>query len=388
MWKRELQHSVDQAAIAGAWTLAYDEDSQSYKARALQDFGANQEVTADFDSIPVVNLADFDGGSDNSVLVTATASRSLPFSSFLTKKPAVIRAVAQAAFEEGRDFNACLITLKDDGTSFEVGGNATVNANCGLGALSCDDDSIVINGSADVTTSSIATCGTASVPAANQSAVSENVTGLEDIYAATPIPQSDDSTPSKSYSCPKGKKKGGAYPEPGIYNGGITVKCDTYFQPGIYFIDGGTLDLTHNATVTGFNVMFVLREGASLKLGGSGANGSVNLTPMVSADFVGTTYETDADKLANMLFIEDKGEETSPVEHKINGNSNFKIEGVVYLPNGNVKINGGAGMDHDLCFQVSAWTLDIRGNAKLKTICEYDDSSSLGGGTPGVRLIG
>ena len=27
MWQRELQHSVDQAAIGGAWVLAYDEDS-------------------------------------------------------------------------------------------------------------------------------------------------------------------------------------------------------------------------------------------------------------------------------------------------------------------------------------------------------------------------
>ena len=399
MWKRELQHSVDQAAIAGAWAIAYDSDAAKdpgddngnspkavYQIRAEQDFLANQDKTADFDSAPNISLASYDGGTENSVLVSATVTRTLPFSSFLTNSGVTIQAVAQAAFEEGRDFNACLITLKDDGTSFEVGGNATVNANCGLGALSCSDDSIVIDGSAEVTTTSIATCGTANVPSANEDAVSEGVSGLEDIYSSTPIPEPSDSTLGQTYSCPKKGDKS-AYPQPGVYNGGITVKCNTYFQPGIFYIDGGTWDLTHNAEVTGFGVMFVLRKGATLKLGGSGTNGSVNLTPMQAADFVGSDYASDADKLADMLFIEDKGDESEPVEHTINGNSKFKIAGVVYLPNGNVKINGGAGMAHDLCFQVSAWTLNILGNAKLKTICDYDDSSELGGGTPGVRLI-
>ena len=36
-WKRELQHSVDQAALAGAWALAYDKNTSSWQARALQE---------------------------------------------------------------------------------------------------------------------------------------------------------------------------------------------------------------------------------------------------------------------------------------------------------------------------------------------------------------
>ena len=33
-WKRELQHSVDQAALAGAWALAYNKNSQNYECHA------------------------------------------------------------------------------------------------------------------------------------------------------------------------------------------------------------------------------------------------------------------------------------------------------------------------------------------------------------------
>ncbi|MFN4114522.1 MAG: pilus assembly protein TadG-related protein [Sphingomonadaceae bacterium] len=34
MWKRELQHSVDQAAYAGAWALAREESADNWQTRA------------------------------------------------------------------------------------------------------------------------------------------------------------------------------------------------------------------------------------------------------------------------------------------------------------------------------------------------------------------
>ena len=124
MWQRELQHSVDQAAIGGAWALAYDEESTEYTTRAQQEYYANQEKTASFDSAPSIRLADFEGGEDNSVVVTASVTRRLPFTGLLLNRATTVTARAQAAFEEGAKYNACLITLKEDGTTFQVGGNA------------------------------------------------------------------------------------------------------------------------------------------------------------------------------------------------------------------------------------------------------------------------
>lgn len=387
MWQRELQHSVDQAAIGGAWALAYDRTSTAYTLRAQQEYYANQNITADFDSTPTIRLADYNGGNDNSVLVTATVTRSLPFSSLLLNRTTTIGARAQAAFEAGSKYNACLITLKENGTTFQVGGNAQVIANCGLGALSCSDNAIVIDGSATVETTSIAACGTVTNPAKNESAVHEKVTNLSDAYAEIPVPEPDESTPKRAYKCDGNGKKAIASLQPGIYEGGITVSCQTTFNPGIYYIDGGTLDMSTNAPVVGTNVLFVLRKGAQLKLGGQGGTGSISLTPMQEAHFIGTDYEDEAALLSQMLFIEDKTGETEPADHQINGNSELNLEGVIYLPNGNVQINGTSGSRTDLCFQISAYTLDIRGNAYLKTLCEYDSSSELGSTTPGVRLI-
>ena len=84
MWKRELQFAVDQAAVAGAWAAAEEETESTYQLRALQEFEANLSATDDFNTAPDIRLADFAGGTDNSVAVSATASKELPFSSFLT----------------------------------------------------------------------------------------------------------------------------------------------------------------------------------------------------------------------------------------------------------------------------------------------------------------
>ena len=389
MWQRELQHSVDQAAIGGAWVLAYDEDSTEYTTRARQEYFANQDKTANFDSEPNVSLADFEGGDDNSVLVTASVTRRLPFTGLLLNRSTTVRARAQAAFEEGAKYNACLITLKEDGTTFQVGGNAHVIANCGLAALSCSDDALVIDASATVETSSIATCGTASVPEELESTVAEGAENLFDAYADVPSPQPDEDTEdrTKPKYCQGNGNNAIANLSPGRYVGGYVASCNTNFEAGVYFIEGGVLDLATNATVIGHNVLFVLRDGAKIKLGGSGGTGSVTLSPIDAEHLEGTPYEANADKLAGMLFIEDKDEGDEPVDHVINGNSKLNIEGVVYLPNGDVQINGDSGTQTELCFQISAYTLDIRGSAYLRTLCEVDDSSEVGTTAPGVRLV-
>jgi Flp pilus assembly protein TadG len=160
MWKRELQHSVDQAAIGAAWALSSDTMRDNYKKRGKQEFDANQSITKKFATTPQFVLADYAGGDDNSVIVSASATRELPFSSFITGNSVTIRVRAQASYQEGDDYNACLVALADDDNVLDIGGNATVKARCGLAALSCEDDAITIDGSATVITDSIATCGT------------------------------------------------------------------------------------------------------------------------------------------------------------------------------------------------------------------------------------
>ena len=391
VWKRELQHSADQAALGAAWALASPASSANYKARALQEFNANQAITAGFASTPTVNLASYTGGTDNSVIVTASASKRLPFSGFLMGSPATVTVRSQASFAAGKKYSACLIAISKTGTGIDVGGNANVKAQCGLAALSCDSDAVQIDGSATVRTDSIATCGTASVPDANKGVVTEHVHGLEDVYDDLPPPDDEDKDKSsETYSCNTtgtgNNKTTIATPVPGTYKGGIVVKCTTVLHSGIYVIDGGVLDLSANYNVTGTNVMFVLKHGARLKLGGEGNNNKITLTPMEASDFYGTPYAAQADRYAGILIFEDRDNNPPQPGHQMTGNSNSLIEGLIYLPSGEMSILGTADVAAQ-CLQISAYKIHVKGNASLETLCPTADSTSVGASGAVVKLV-
>ena len=394
MWKRELQHAVDQAAIAGAWALANPDSADTYETRANQEFDGNLAKVSDFASEPVIALAGFAGGTDNSVVVTATASKPLPFSSFLTGNAATIRATAQASFAEGGAFNACLVSLAEDGTGTSIGGNATVRAQCGLAALSCSGKvdpvtgepdgppAIEIDGSATVDTQSIVACGAIDNPDENEDEVTENVSTLEDIYKDLDPP--DNPTP-RTYDCTGNGKNSQASLLPGTYQG-LVVSCTTTLSGGIYVIDGGVLDLAANYNVTGLGVMFVLKNGARIKFGGNGNGNSINLTPMQASDFIGTPYAGNADQYAGMLVFEHRDNNPPSPQHQLNGNSNSVMEGIVYLPSGTMTVLGTADVTAQ-CLQISAHRIVIGGNAVLETFCPVDESLSVGSGEAGVRLV-
>lgn len=382
MWKRELQYAVDQAAYSGAWALSDPGNADNYQLRAQQEYTGNIAVVSEFASDPTIFLADFAGGTDNSVVVTASASRSLPFSSFLTGSAATVSVRAQATFQAGASYNACLISLREEGTGTDIGGNATIRAQCGLAALSCDENAIEIDGSADVDTDSIATCGTvSSTDPEHEDIIAEGVRGLQDAYADLEPPTND--TP-RTYNCTGRGQNQQASLLPGTYRG-LRISCNTTFARGIYVIDGGDLDLTHNASVTGSGVMFVLRNGATLKLGGMGNANAINLTPMTAADFLGTPFAAQANDYAGILVFEDR-DNNATQQHVFNGNSNSVIEGLIYLPDGDLQINGTANVAAQ-CLQISAYTIRVLGGAFLETLCPVDEATDAGTAVARVRLV-
>ncbi|GMN01423.1 pilus assembly protein TadG-related protein [Erythrobacter sp. MTPC3] len=381
MWKRELQYAVDQAAYAGAFAKSNPDAEAFYQERAKQEYDANVSQVEGFDTVPVIQVQDYAGGSQNSVLVTSTATKSLPFSSFLMNGgAATIRATAQASFQAGGVFSACLISLRDDGTGTAIGGNSTVNAQCGLAALSCSEDAIVIDSNATVNTDSIAACGTIDA-VNNEDVATEGVRGLFDAYAQLDPPEND--TPRDNKCSGKGQNKQASL-LPGTYEG-LVVKCKTVLASGIYVIDGGTLDLTGNYDVTGNGVMFVLKNGANIKLGGSGNGNKLNLTPMDAADFAGGPYAGQADDYSDILVFEHRDNDSSQ-SHIFNGNSDSLIEGLIYLPDGDMRVNGTANVAAQ-CLQISAYTIDVRGGAFLETLCPTDDTTEAGNTVADVRLV-
>ena len=204
MWKRELQFAVDHAAVAGAWAAAEEETEGTYQLRALQEFEANLSATDDFNTAPDIRLANFAGGTDNSVAVSATASKELPFSSFLTGDAAEVYAYAQASFEEGVTFTSCLIaTDEDDEGAVTIGGNAVLTASCGMAALSTDDLSIKVNGNPEIEAGWILSAGGVDewLKDNTDDVIMEYMSGLYDPYAELSPPNPTESQIARTYSC-------------------------------------------------------------------------------------------------------------------------------------------------------------------------------------------
>lgn len=227
MWKRELQFAADQAAIAGAWARADSDTEATYQTRALQEFNANLSVTDAFNEDPSVQLADYAGGTQNSVAVSVSAAKELPFSSFLVGGSTNISAFAQASFEEGTTFTSCLIALDDDDDgAITIGGNSVLTASCGLAALSTDAMSIKVDGNPDVEAGWIISAGGIDqwLKDNTDDIILENQTGLYDPFEELSPPNPAASQVARTYTCS---------PEPTTTRADLEIRTVTvydYFQ--------------------------------------------------------------------------------------------------------------------------------------------------------------
>ncbi len=203
MWKREIQFAADQAALAGAWARSDDDSRSSYVTRARQEFGANVSTTTTINTTPAVTLANYNGGNQNSVVVKASATKTLPFSSFLTGDATTVSVYAQASFTDGTSYTACLIAVdQDDSGAITIGGNATLNAQCGIAALSNSPTSVIINGNPTVDPGWVVSAGGIDdwLDTHTDADIHEYMSGLTDPFAAltTPTPSPN---AAQTYNC-------------------------------------------------------------------------------------------------------------------------------------------------------------------------------------------
>lgn len=147
LYKRELQYAVDQAALAGAWARGNGDTGTGYQTRAAQEFDDNISVTTEYTPVDVASLADWDGGTLNSVVVTATISVDLPFSQIVLERPTSISVRSQAIYETVAAYNPCILAVKPTGSdAVWFNGGPNVNAACGVGAVSNSNDAVSISG--------------------------------------------------------------------------------------------------------------------------------------------------------------------------------------------------------------------------------------------------
>lgn len=129
-------------------------------------------------------------------------------------------------------------------------------------------------------------------------------------------------------------KKGTFTLDPGRYCGGINIQAGARvtFNPGVYYIDNGILNVQSGSTAVGNNVMFYL----------AGPNSRMQLIGGGNVDLKG---RTGTSSYAGFLVIQEPNANRGG-ESNIQGGGTFKLQGVVYTPTQRIEVSGNGDVNN------------------------------------------
>lgn len=371
LWQRELQMGADAAALSGAYTLVQGKTTDTVRTRAQGSLQQNVQVATLLNS-GTVAVVNWGTGASNAVQVTAQARRSLPFTSLFLDTAPTITATATAAVVNDGEW-CMLATNKTAQYAVDVGGNALLNLGCGIAANSNNADAIRVYGSAQVTATTIMAVGGVEAGANNITSTTEiipNASSQIDPFAGLAAPANG---PARTYD------KNQPVLEPGTYSN-LDIKADHTFNPGVYVIDGGSLSLNSNNSISGTGVLFVLKNDATIKING-GAD--VNLTAPSSSQI--SAWGLDS-KFTGVLIFQDSATSTDSETSTLNGNATLHLGGAIYLPTQEIQINGNASPSTQ-CLLLVADTIDISGNPIMPNSCPLNQTPGVQYSLRRVRLV-
>ena len=138
--------------------------------------------------------------------------------------------------------------------------------------------------------------------------------------------------PTQTFSAAKVSGNTSVTLNPGTYIGGISASANSRvtLNPGIYYLQGGGLSLSGNATVTGGGVMIYNAPAQSTDKISISGNASLTLSPLTSGIFAGISiYQS----------------RSSSVTMTISGNGTLNMDGILYMPSALLDIPGNGNVN-------------------------------------------
>jgi len=354
-WKRQLQRAADSAAFAGAYARAQDSSADpAVRADLVNNNHAPANLLSGFPQIAYPTSTSW----TNAVQVTLAAQRPLGFSSLFLSEPPIIRTSATAAMVDGDEY--CVFALRrGGGPSMRIGGNSQSRLGCG--AISNSSDPV----------NSVQTMGNSyrfeATTVAGAGGIQGEIIGTPEVDPWH-MPQPDPFANQFSTAIPAGMScrnfnqnvasvSGTGQTRtynmsPGCYSNFHISGNDTYnLAPGVYYLNSTDFNISGGATITGTDVTIIL---TGTNPGSISTNG--NATIQLSAPQTGP--------YAKMLMIQAPNASESNVNN-INGTALSSYDGTVYLPKGQVRLNGNAGT-MTKCAMVVGYEVEFNGNSNLQ----------------------
>ncbi len=255
----------------------------------------------------------------------------------ITPPPSVPLSPAQLA-----DLSILVLNPAYSG-ALNLSGNASIKAAGSVIVNSMSNSAVVLSGSALLqgsqvnVTGNIVTSGGASV----SGPIATGVNPTLDPFANLAAPSSANLT---SYSDGRISGDKTVTLQPGDYASGISVSGNSTvtLSSGTYFIDNG-ISVSGGSTLVGKNVFLYIDSGSISFSGGS----NVTLSPVSC----GTTS-------SGITIFQSR---TNAMPASLSGNANGTISGVLYFPDAEVNLSGGAGVPQP--FTLIANTLGLSGGS-------------------------
>jgi hypothetical protein len=358
LWKRQIQMAADAGALGAAYTLGQGSTAVTTPATREIQRNSNGVYTIEYIGTPPRSGAF--AGDTNAAEVVLTTQQRLPFSSLFVKAAPLVRARAVATKVIKAD--NCVISLASTGVGVRVSGSANVTLGCGVAANSNGGQAIHLSGSGRLIATSLSTVGqidlkNTSVPAGTD--LFPNYVAQTDPFGPQgrnlQVPTSPSGCTETNYGNSPGQTRNVS---PGRYCGGMDLKGNTSFAPGVYIIDGGTLNFASQSVSTGQGgVTFILTNGATLQAQGGS-----------SATFRAPTA-TENPTWNGILFFQDPA--AGSLSNQINGGGSMDFFGAVYMPRGHITYSGSSATTAQ-CIVLIANSVDFSGNTNMTNNCPRD----------------
>ena len=379
MTQRKLQHAADLSAHAGAARLRAGDDLTAITAAAthVAAQGGFNAVVGDIE----VNTPPHSGLAANnpqSVEVILNQPQQRYFSALISDEPVLIGARAVARVMDTGS-SACVLALSPTASgAITVSGSTTVALNgCDIASNSNAADALLMSGtSAQLSAHCAHTVGQSVVTSQLQlsgcPAVREFAPVVRDPYADVVEPAAVGACHNGNVGSPNSTTTltpNNDHPS-GVksmrFCGGLTVKGDVVFEPGLYIVEGGDLSI-HSAgegssaqpSLTGSDVTLFMTGSARIVING---NAALSLTAPSSGPFSGLLYFASRSQTG--------------ITHRLSGTSGSIVQGAVYAPastlvmTGNSKSIGG-------CTQIIGRFVTFTGNSTLKADCADSGTSDI-----------
>jgi Putative Flp pilus-assembly TadE/G-like len=279
--------------------------------------------------------------------VTATVTETNPqiFSALLGHQYGQV-AVQSTAQVIQPPLPACIYALNQSASNAVLvsGSNSYIQStSCGIAVNSSSSTALVVSGNANVTSAFEKIVGGFQIQ--GQSSISPTpVTGVSHFadplvaLAAPPPPTKCDYT---NYNNQNGPPNSPAVTlAPGTYCGGIYVggSANVTFNPGVYYVYGGGITFnSSNSTAVGTGVTFFNTDGHGV----SGLPTS-NFAPITISGQPNVTLSAPSTGTYNgVLFFKDRTVSSANNNDQINGSSQPKLTGTIYLPGDKLTLTGG-----------------------------------------------